>query len=144
MHKKTLKYDSLAQFVSSEREKLGLSQSGLAKKCNLDIETLSAIESGIETFLPVTIRQKLAKGLKTELDKIKAYEKSEDVKLCSYSDIELIKRQILDNGEHSKIALYCPVCGSKLITRIAKMYDLEDNLMLHPKARCEKCPFQVH
>ncbi len=144
MHKKPLKYDSLAQFVSSEREKLGLSQLGLAKKCNLDIELLAAIESGIETFLPTTVRQKLAKGLKTELDKIQAYEKTEDVKFCSYSDIEMIKQQILDNGENSRVVLYCPVCGSKLIVRIAKMYDLEDNLMLHPKARCEKCPFQVH
>ena len=25
----------------------------------------------------------------------------------------------------------------------AKMYDLEDNLMLHPKARCSKCVFQI-
>ena len=24
-----------------------------------------------------------------------------------------------------------------------KMYDLEDNLILVPKARCEKCPFQI-
>lgn len=143
MHKLTKKYDSLAQFVSTEREKAGLSQSGLAKKCNLTVEQISSIESGIETFLPTTVRQKLAKGLKSTLEEIKLYEKGEDFTLGSVSDIESLKEQILTNGEHSKIALYCPVCGSKLLVRIAKMYDLEDNLVLHPKARCSKCPFQV-
>ena len=34
--------------------------------------------------------------------------------------------------------------NEKLITRIAKLYDLEDNLVLHPKARCSKCPFQLN
>lgn len=141
---KKLKYDSLAQYVSTERERLGLSQTGLAKKCNLDIDTINSIESGIETFLSTTVRQKLAKGLKASLDEIKRYEKTQDYKFSTYSDVERIKEQILNNGENSQTVLYCPVCGSKLITRIAKMYDLEDNLMLHPKARCTKCPFQVH
>ena len=144
MHKITKKYDSLAHFVSSEREKLGFSQSGLAKKCNLTLEQINSIESGIETFLSTTVRQKLAKGLKTSLDEIKIYEKRESFTLGSTSDIEDLKEQILTNGENSKVALYCPVCGSKLISRIAKMYDLEDNLVLHPKARCSKCPFQIH
>ena len=143
MHKITKKYDSLAHFVSCEREVLGLSQSGLAKKCNLTLEQISSIESGIETFLSTTVRQKLAKGLKTSLEQIKVHEKGEDFTLGSVSDIEDLKEQILTNGENSKVALYCPVCGSKLIVRIAKMYDLEDNLVLHPKARCSKCPFQV-
>ena len=30
-----------------------------------------------------------------------------------------------------------------ILTRIAKMYDLEDNLILTPKAHCIKCPFQI-
>ena len=50
-----------------------------------------------------------------------------------------IKQRIL-NGEDE---IYCPMCGSLLVTRIAKMYDLEDNLMLHPKAHCSKCVFQI-
>lgn len=137
------KYDSLAQYVSSERERIGLSQSGLAKKCNLTLDEIMSIESGIETFLSTTVRQKLAKGLKASLSDIKRYEKREDFTLGSLNDIEEIKEQILINGENSKIALHCPVCNEKLITRIAKMYDLEDNLVLHPKARCSKCPFTI-
>ena len=69
------KYDNLAQFVFNEREKLGLSVSGLSKKCNLSEDVISNIEQGLETFLPTTIRQKLAKGLKVSLDEIKLYEK---------------------------------------------------------------------
>ena len=143
MRKPTKQYDSLAHFVSCEREVLGLSQSGLAKKCNLQLEQINSIESGIETFLSTTVRQKLAKGLKTSLEQIKIYEKGEVFTFGSAREIEDLKEQILQNGENSKAALYCPVCGSKLIVRIAKMYDLEDNLVLHPKARCSKCPFQI-
>ena len=57
--------------------------------------------------------------------------------------LEDLKALILENENNKGFVLLCPVCGSKLITRIAKLYDLEDNLMLHPKARCTKCPFQI-
>ena len=56
---------------------------------------------------------------------------------------EELKNLIIENEGNKGFAPICPVCGSKLITRVAKMYDLEDNLMLHPKARCSKCPFQI-
>ena len=54
-----------------------------------------------------------------------------------------IKDIILEQAHNPNIEIKCPVCGEILITRIAKLYDLEDNLMLHPKARCPKCPFQI-
>lgn len=130
---------SLAQFVQENREKLGLSTGGLAKKCHLELSLLEKIESGEELFLPTTVRQNLAKGLKCSLDEIKRLEKSFENKFADDESIEALKEKILA-GEKN---LICPKCGSLLITRIAKMYDLEDNLMLHPKARCSKCPFQI-
>ncbi len=138
------KYDNLAQFVFNEREKLGLSVSGLSKKCNLSEDVISNIEQGLETFLPTTIRQKLAKGLKVSLDEIKLYEKNESFETTSKEMVEQLKEDILNNQNNYNYVAICPVCGSKLITRIAKLYDLEDNLILHPKARCTKCPFQLH
>lgn len=138
------KYDTLAQFVFNTREKLGLSISGLARKCNLDEEIIRNIEMGLELFLPVTIRQKLAKGLKVSLDEIKLYEKNEEFNFASSEVLEQLRQDILDNKDNKSFAAFCPVCGAKLITRIAKLYDLEDNLVLHPKARCSKCPFQLH
>lgn len=132
---------SLAQFVSDRREKIGLSQSGLAKKSNLPLNVIEDIESGKELFLASTYRQKLAKGLKLNPSDIKHYEKSIDSDFDSDEDfINEIKQLILD-GEVAN--LRCPICSSKLETRIAKMYDLEDNLVLHPKAKCIKCPFQI-
>lgn len=147
MVKEVKKYDTLAQFVFETREKAGLSQVGLAKRCNLSIEEIQGIESGIELFLSSTVRQKLAKGLKTSLSEIKLYEKKEDFHLLGAGgnnpDIEELKQQIIENEGNKGFAPICPVCGSKLIVRVARMYDLEDNLVLHPKARCSKCPFQV-
>ena len=131
---------SLAQFVSQRREHIGLSQRGLAQRCNLPVEEIETIESGAELFLSSTVRQKLAKGLRLSLNEIKGYEKNESFEIPAVPrTIEEIKEAILDSIEIIK----CPNCGETLITRIAKMYDLEDNLMLHPKAHCSKCPFQI-
>lgn len=134
-----MKKNSLAQFVQQKREKLGLSTRGLAQKCNLELDLLERIESGEELFLPVTKRQNLAKGLKCNPSEIKEYEKNFENRFVSEETIEDLKERILDGEED----LICPVCKSPLITRIARMYDLEDNLMLHPKARCSKCVFQI-
>jgi transcriptional regulator with XRE-family HTH domain len=132
---------SLAQFVSQRREEIGLSQSGLAKKSALTLKTIEDIEAGQELFLASTIRQKLSKGLKLQPGEIKLYEKRPNLSLIEETEqITLLKQKIL---EHDVNDIECPVCGSKLVTRIARMYDLEDNLILVPKARCEKCPFQI-
>lgn len=130
---------SLAQFVQQKREHLGLSAGGLAKKCHLELVLIEQIEAGVELFLPTTIRQSLAKGLKCSLSEIKELEKDFENKFVDENIIEDLKQKIL-NEEND---LICPKCSSKLITRIEKMYDLEDNLMLHPKARCSKCVFQI-
>ena len=90
-------------------------------------------------FLPTTVRQSLAKGLKCSLDAIKELEKDFENRFVDEDVVRDLKKKILD-GEKD---LVCPKCHSPLITRIAKMYDLEDNLMLHPKARCSKCVFQI-
>ena len=132
---------SLAQFVSELREKIGLSQTGLAKKSALPLKAIEDIESGQELFLASTIRQKLANALKIKPAELKRYEKHPDLSLMPDTEATVfIKNQILANDVTD---LQCPVCGSKLITRIAKMYDLEDNLVLVPKARCTTCPFQI-
>lgn len=131
---------TLAQFVQTRRDELGMSPSGLANKCSLELTIIEDIESGRELFLPVTIRQILAKGLRVNPSEIKKLEKRFDTDFVSLDVIEDMKERILAGEED----LLCPKCGSPLVTRIAKMYDLEDNLMLHPKAHCSKCVFQVH
>ena len=134
---------SLAQFVAERREKLNLSQFELAQNSGLEEEQIQSIEKGYELFLSTTIRQKLAKGLKIENKEIKKYEKNTDFSLTKKDKMDEIRELILLNSTNPDFEIRCPVCGEKLITRIAKLYDLEDNLVLRPKARCSKCPFQL-
>lgn len=131
---------TLAQFVQKKRDDLGLSPKGLAERCNLDISIIEEIEAGKELFLAVTVRQNLAKGLKCNPDEIKALEKDFTNNLVSQEIIDSIKELILSGAG----GLKCPKCSAPLVTRIAKMYDLEDNLVLHPRAHCSKCSFQIH
>ena len=134
---------SLAQFVVTTREKLNLTQEELAQKCALKLEQIQSVEQGMDLFLSSTIRQKLAKGLKIDNKEIKQYEIKTDFALAKNSQMDSIREAILLNSQNPNFTIECPLCGEKLITRIAKLYDLEDNLVLHPKARCSKCPFQL-
>ena len=90
-------------------------------------------------FLSVTQRQQLARVLKVSPKELKEYERSYEFQEISDDVINNLKQQILNH----KTDLRCPMCGEPLITRIAKMYDLEDNLVLQPKAHCVKCVFQI-
>ena len=134
---------SLAQFIAQKREKLNLTQDELAYNSGLELEQLLSIEQGYETFLSTTIRQKLAKGLKIENKEIKKYEKHASFNLAPKSKMDEIRELILLNSTNPNFEIKCPICKEKLITRIAKLYDLEGNLILRPKARCSKCPFQL-
>ncbi|MBR1425733.1 hypothetical protein IJ579_09260 [bacterium] len=131
---------TLAGFIHNKREELGLSAKGLAMAANIPLEEIEEIEEGKELFLSVTVRQALAKVLKCEPAQIKALEKDITDNIISPEIIESLKELILNGAG----GLKCPQCGSLLVTRVAKLYDLEDNLILHPKAHCTKCPFQIH
>ncbi len=133
---------SLAEFIREKREKTGLSVSGLSKKTGLTVEQIEDIEAGKDLFLPATIRQKLAKGLKVNPSEIKEYER---ILVGIYDSvsrnyIESVKKAIL-NGETDN--LRCPICHAKLNTKIVRLLDLENNIALHPKAQCSKCSFQI-
>ena len=131
---------TLAKFISELREKKGYSQEGLAKRANIDLKILEDIEGAQEFFLSVVVRQKLARALKIEPATIKKYERKPNEAKPDENYLEQVKENIL-NGNFS--SNYCPLCGAELICRVAQMYDLEDNLILHPKAHCTKCPFQI-
>lgn len=130
---------SLAEFIQTTREKAGYSIYGLADRANIAIEVLEEIESGKELFLSVTQRQKLARALKCSPDEIKKYERSYEFRMVSDETIDDLKSKILKRETN----LRCPMCGEPLVTRVARMHDLEDNLVLQPKAHCVKCIFQI-
>ena len=130
---------TLARFIQLKREELGLTQKGLAIAANVPLSIVEEVEAGKELFLAVTVRQALAKVLKCEPDEIKVLEKDIVNDIVSPEIFESLKKLILNGAG----GLKCPKCGALLDTRIARMYDLEDNLILHPKAHCTKCPFQI-
>ncbi len=137
------KNETLAQFISKTREDKGFSQKGLAIKANIDISLIDDIESGRELFLATPIRQKLATALKISAKEIKSLEhqpQSSEADFELSNKIEELKFRILDKGLKGH---YCPVCNSELICRVSVMYDIEDNMVCHPKAYCSKCPFQI-
>ena len=131
---------TLAKFIYEKREEMGLTLKGMSIVSNIPVSELEEIEEGKTLFLSVTRRQGLAKVLKCEPEEIKALEKDITENVLSDEIIESLKELILSGAG----GLKCPKCGAPLVTRIAKMYDLEDNLILHPKAHCTKCPFQIH
>lgn len=131
---------TLAQFIQQKRDNLGLSPKGLAMQSNLPLEMIEDIEAGKDLFLSVTVRQNLAKVLRCTPEEIKKYEKDFNNHIVSDQIIDSLKELILNEAG----GLKCPICGAPLVTRIQKLYDLEDNLMLHPKAHCTKCSFQIH
>ena len=131
--------ESLAEFLQKRREKAGLSITGLANKTNIKLEILEDIESGKELFLSVTQRQQLARVLKCSIKELKEHEREFRFDVVREESIDNLKRKILNHETNLK----CPICGEPLITRIAKMYDLEDDLVLQPKAHCVKCIFQI-
>ena len=135
-------YKSLSEFICSTREKAGLSIIGLAKKSGLTVEQIEDIEAGKDLFLPATIRQKLAKGLKLNPTDIKKYERILLDAFDGVTDrfIEDTKKAILMGMTEN---LRCPICSSKLNTRVVKLIDLEEKIALHPKAQCSKCSFQI-
>lgn len=131
---------TLAKFISKKREELDLTRKALSISANVPLNEIDEIEEGKVLFLSTTVRQSLAKALKCESEEIKALEKDISNDIVSEEIIESLKDLILNGAG----GLKCPKCGAALVTRIAKMYDLEDNLILHPKAHCTKCPFQIH
>ena len=131
--------ESLAEFIQKRRENAGLSVSGLAKKTNIKQEILEDIEAGKELFLSVTQRQQIARVLKCSPKELKSHERDYKFEIVSNDTNDALKTKILNRETN----LRCPLCGEPLVTRIARMYDLEDNLILQPKAHCVKCVFQI-
>lgn len=131
--------DTLASFVKRTRDDLGMSAKGLAQKSNIDLEMIEDIEAGKELFLPVTIRQKLAKALRCSLEDLLALERVYQDIVVSEDVIMSIRNRILNHEKD----IPCPKCNAPLVVKIEKMYDLEDNLVLVPKAHCSKCVFQL-
>ena len=128
-------YDSLASFVINTREKLNLTQEELAKNSSLSIDEIQQIEQGMELFLPTTIRQKLAKGLRVDNREVKQYEYKEDFNLAKKHTMDEIRELILLNSSNVNFSISCPVCGEKFKTK-SKMFKMPISINRLVKTSC--------
>ena len=87
----------------------------------------------------VNIRHRFGNTGESILARFREHEREYKFDVVSDDTIDTLKRKILNRETN----LRCPLCGEPLVTRVAKMYDLEDNLVLQPKAHCVKCVFQI-
>ena len=115
MNKQKKTYSSLANFVISKREELGLTQEELSQKSSLSIEQIQSIEQGLDLFLPTTIRQKLAKGLMVDNKEIKIYEAKTNFSLANSTTMDSIREAILLNSANPNFEIFClyqlsPLC----------------------------------
>lgn len=131
---------TLSNRVQFFREKINLSRKKLAEISNIELSTINNIEEGTDTFLSTTIRQRLSKALKIPSYILKEVENKPIDDKIPTETIDAIKENILAGNLENNT---CPKCHDLLVCRIVTLYDLEDNPVEHPKARCKKCPFQI-
>lgn len=134
---------TLARRVSQFRQHRELSIPELAERTRFSVQRLHDIESGLETWLSPTDRQRLAKALAIEPALFKEVEARSATSTASEShmlDRESIANltQAILEGERD---LPCPDCGLPLKCSVQEGLDMEENPIYIPRAFCLKCPF---
>ena len=135
---------TLASRVSYLRNSRRIHIAELSHQAKVTVKLLEDIEAGIETWLPVSIRQRIARVLKVDpniLEEVEVKDKtSEDFpKDPPLELVERIQEEILSG----KKDLNCPICGSPLRAWIQEGLDLNEQPTKTPKAHCTVCVFQL-
>ena len=135
---------TLASRVSFLRNARRIHIAELSHEARVPINLLEDIESGIETWLPTSIRQRIARVLKVDpniLEEVEVKnETSEDFpKDPPLELVERIQEEILSGVKDIK----CPLCGNLLRIWVQDGFDLNERLAKTPKAHCTVCVFQL-
>lgn len=134
---------TLAARISYIRNARGIHIYELSQEARVDIKLLEEIEAGIETWLPVSVRQRIARVLKVDpkiLEEVEVKKESKDLpKGPPLKIMERIHEEIISG----KNKINCPTCGSLLKVWIQEGFDLNDNPIKTPKAHCTVCVFQL-
>lgn len=131
---------NLAQRVRQLRELRNLTAADVCKECRFSKERFDDIESGIETWLSTSDRQRLAKALAIDpivLQEVEVRTPDPAVDQESAIDVEGLKNTILGGAKE----LPCPSCGATLRCGIQDALDIEGNPVRLAKAACIKCLF---
>ncbi len=120
-----LETKTLANRILALRNLNNLSIAELSKLTKIKIQQLEDIESGLDTWLSVVVRQKLANALKVEPVII------QEVEFQSYQDIKYIDKET------------CPTCNLKLIKKTYHGLDHNSLDIELVKYFCPKCPYVI-
>ena len=114
----------------------------LSHEARVSIELLEDIESGIETWLPTSIRQRIARVLKVDPNILEEVEVKNEMKeeLSKEPPLELIER-IQEDILYGVKNIPCPICQSPLRVWVQEGFDLNRNSIKTPKAHCTVCVF---
>ena len=135
--------NTLAARVSFIRNARGIHILELAKEARVSVNLIEEVESGIETWLSVAVRQRIARVLKVDpiiLEEVEIKREFKDLlKDPQLEIIERIQNEIMDGVRN----ITCPVCGHPLKIWIQEGFDLNENPVKSPKAHCTVCVFQL-
>ena len=135
---------TLASRVSFLRNGRRLHIAELAYQAKVSMEFIEDIEAGIETWLPTSVRQRIARVLKVDpfiLEEVEVKNKaSEDLSKTPPAElIERIQEEILSDVQDIK----CPLCGNKIKSWIQDGLDLNGLPIKSVKGHCTVCVFQL-
>ncbi|MBI1859064.1 MAG: helix-turn-helix transcriptional regulator [Candidatus Melainabacteria bacterium] len=134
---------TLASRISYIRNARGIHMLELSKQARVSIKLLEEIEAGLEIWLSVAVRQRIARVLKVDPSILEEVEVKIDLKdLPKEPPLEIIERLQSEIMEGIK-DLKCPQCGNLLTTWIQEGFDLSEQKIKSPKAHCTKCVFQL-
>lgn len=135
---------TLASRVSYLRNARRIHIAEFSLNARVSVKYLEDIESGIETWLPTSVRQRIARVLSVDPIILEEVE----VKILNQDDfpkepplelVERIQEDILSGIKHIK----CPLCGSLLKVWIQEGLDLIEQPVKTPKGHCTVCVFQL-
>ncbi len=135
---------TLASRVSFLRNARRIHIAELSLKAWVPVKLLEDIEAGIETWLPVTIRQRIANILRVDPNILEEVE----VKNITNQDLpkepplellERISEDILSGVKN----INCPICNNSLRVWVQEGFDLNESPIKIPKSHCTVCVFQL-
>lgn len=135
--------DTLAKRVSFLRNSRGIHIFELSKRARVSVDFIEQIEAGIETWLSISIRQRISRVLKVDPNILEEVEKKivspEILKKIPDSVIKKIKQKIMDGEKNTP----CPACGKPMRVWVQEGFDLIGNSTSSPKGYCRSCIFQI-
>jgi DNA-binding XRE family transcriptional regulator len=133
---------TLAVRMQEWRERRMLTQAALAQRASIPLRFIEDIEAGIELFLPIIIRQRLARILHIHPRQIQELERppKQPRNLALQAQGGSLLQAILDNPDATH---RCPACGGSLNVRFFKRFDLQNRPLTVVKASCNQCLFRL-